>query len=206
MLDTTGKRAVARDRRGFLKLVTGAGLVAASGLAMNPTRAFADLPPLPGLRPEPPAELSMDVRELAFEAAHTGEKLTVPYFDNGRYVRDALQAVKHIMRDHRNDQEHDIDPALLDVLTVLRERLGTTSPVTIVSAYRSPETNAMLAAQSGGVAKNSYHLRGQAIDIRMDDRTTREIFQVALNMQAGGTSRYGRSDFVHIDTGPVRTW
>ena len=174
---------------------------------MDPTRAFAGLtPPVPGLRPEVPPELSMDVRELAFEAAHTGEKLTVPYFDNGRYVRDALQAVKHIMRDHRNDQEHDIEPALLDVLTVLRERLGTTSPVTIVSAYRSPQTNALLAAQSGGVAKNSYHLRGQAIDIRMDDRTPREIYQVALNMQAGGSGLYSRSDFVHIDTGPVRTW
>jgi len=206
MRDTTGKRAVARDRRGFLKLAAGAGLVAATGLAMTPTRAFADLPPLPGLRPDVPAELPMDVRELTFEAAHTGEKLTVPYFDNGRYVRDALQAVKHIMRDHRNDQEHDIDPVLLDVLTVLRERLGTTSPVTIVSAYRSPQTNALLASQSGGVAKNSYHLRGQAIDIRMDDRTSREIFQVALNMQVGGTSLYGRSNFVHIDTGPVRTW
>jgi len=206
MLDTTGKRAAARDRRGFLKLAAGAGLVAASGLAMTPTRAFADLPPLPGLRPDAPAELPMDVRELTFEAAHTGEKLTVPYFDNGRYVRDALQAVKHIMRDHRNDQEHEIDPVLLDVLTVLRERLGTTSPVTIVSAYRSPQTNALLASQSSGVAKNSYHLRGQAIDIRMDDRTSREIFQVALNMQVGGSSLYGRSNFVHIDTGPVRTW
>ena len=173
---------------------------------MTPTRAFADLPPLPGLRPDAPAELPMDVRELTFEAAHTGEKLTVPYFDNGRYVRDALQAVKHIMRDHRNDQEHEIDPVLLDVLTVLRERLGTTSPVTIVSAYRSPQTNALLASQSSGVAKNSYHLRGQAIDIRMDDRTSREIFQVALNMQVGGSSLYGRSNFVHIDTGPVRTW
>ena len=206
MLDARGKRAVARDRRGFLKLAAGAGIVAASGLVMNPGRALADLPPLPGLRPDVPPELSMDVRELAFEAAHTGEKLTVPYFDNGRYVSDALQAVKHIMRDHRNDKEHDIDPTLLDVLTVLRERLGTSSPVTIVSAYRSPETNAMLANQSGGVAKNSYHLRGQAIDIRMDDRSSREIFQVALAMQAGGTSLYGRSDFVHIDTGPVRTW
>ena len=92
------------------------------------------------------------------------------------------------------------------MLTVIRERLGTTSPITIVSGYRSPETNALLAAQSGGVAKNSYHLRGQAVDIRMDDRSSREIFQVALALEAGGTSLYSRSNFVHVDTGPVRTW
>ncbi len=195
-----------RDRRGFLKLATGAGIVAATGMVMRPGHALAEIPPLPGLRPEPPAELSMDVRELTMEAAHTGEKLTVPYFDNGRYVSDALQAVKHIMRDHRNDKEHDIDPALLDVLTVIRERLGTNSPITIVSGYRSPETNAMLAAQSNGVAKNSYHLHGQAVDIRMDDRSSSEIFQVALSLEAGGTSLYSRSNFVHVDTGPVRTW
>jgi len=110
------------------------------------------------------------------------------------------------MRDHRNDQEHEIDPALLDVLTMLKSRLGSSSPVVIVSGYRSPQTNAMLASQGSGVAKNSYHLYGQAIDIRLQDRDVREIHQAAISLEAGGVGLYGRSDFVHVDTGPVRSW
>ena len=173
---------------------------------LAPGAARADLPPLPKLAPEAPSFLSMDVRELRFEQLYTGEKLVVPYFENGKYVPDALTAVKHIMRDHRNEQEHDVDPQLLDILTEIRGRLGTTASFQIVSGYRSPATNALLASQSGGVAKNSYHLRGQAIDVRMSDRNVRAIYQVALNLQAGGTAIYGRSNFVHIDSGPVRTW
>jgi len=188
-------------------MAAGAGL-ALAGTALVPGRAHAALtPPLPGLRPTPPADLSRDVRILDFENQHTGERLLeVPYFEDGQYVRDALEAVQHIMRDHRNDAEHEVDPALLDIVTVIRGRLDSASPVRIVSGYRSPETNAMLAAQGSGVAKNSYHLHGQAIDIRMEDRSTSDIHQVAMNLAAGGVAIYGSSDFVHLDTGPFRTW
>ena len=209
MLGGEGRGFDSRNRRGFLRTMAGAGLALAGGMALGPRSAVAStlLPPLPGTRPEAPAQLSYDVRELSFEAEHTGESLMkVPYFENGQYVSDALEAVKHIMRDHRNDKEHEIDPILLDILTVVRTRLGTNSPVRIVSAYRSPQTNEMLAAQGAGVAKNSYHLHGQAVDIRMDDRTTRQIHQVALNLAAGGVAIYGSSDFVHVDSGPFRTW
>lgn len=210
MLGGHGRGFDSRNRRGFLRMMAGAGLAAAGGMAsFGPASALASasLPPLPGTRPEVPEQLSFDVRELSFEAAHTGERLMkVPYFENGRYVSDALDAVKHIMRDHRNDQEHAIDPILLDILTVVRSRLGTASPVQIVSGYRSPETNEMLAAQGAGVAKNSYHLRGQAIDIRLQDRDTPAIHQVALTLAAGGVAIYGSSDFVHLDSGPFRTW
>jgi uncharacterized protein YcbK (DUF882 family) len=220
MLGKNGRSTAPHDRRGFLRLAAAAGLtIGGSALLSNgaladipplpglkPGFANADLPPIPGLRPDAPELLPMDVRELAFEAMHTGEFLKVPYFENGTYQRDALAEVRHIMRDHRDDREHDIDPGLLDILTALRNLLGTRSPVLIVSAYRSPQTNQMLIQQGSGVAKNSYHLKGQAIDIRMLDRDTQEIHVAALELQAGGVGMYGRSDFVHVDSGPVRTW
>lgn len=202
-----GRGFETRDRRGFLRMAAGAGLAVAGACLLPGTARAALTPPLPGLRPNPPADLSQDVRILTLENRHTGERLReVPYFEDGHYVSDAMDAVQYIMRDHRNDQEHEIDPLLLDILTVVRGRLGSDSAVQIVSGYRSPATNAMLAAKGSGVAKNSYHLYGQAIDIRLDDRSTNAIFQVALNLAAGGVSRYGNSDFVHLDSGPFRTW
>lgn len=172
---------------------------------LMPGKAFADLPPVPETRPDLPSYLR-DVRELSFEHLHTGERLTVPYYEHGQYVNDALTAVKHLMRDFRDNKEHIIDPGMLDILTEIKGRLGSEGPFQIVSAYRSPQTNAMLAAQSSGVAKKSYHLKGQAIDVSLPDRSLSQLHEVALNLQAGGVGYYPSSNFVHIDSGPVRTW
>jgi len=182
----------------------GAGIAAATGSFTG--IAQASVAPLPDAKPEIPNFLSLETRELSFEHRQTGERLTAAYFDDGVYVSDALEAIKFLMRDIRNGQEIAIDPMMLDIVKVVHSRLGTTSPVGIVSAYRSPETNNALLAEGAGVAKNSYHLHGQAVDIRMDDRTSSEIYRVALNLAAGGAGHYPRSNFVHIDSGPVRTW
>jgi uncharacterized protein YcbK (DUF882 family) len=146
------------------------------------------------------------VRSLSFLHLHTDEKLKVTYFENGKYVKGALDEINYILRDFRNDKTAPIDKALLDKLVVLRAKLRSNSPFEIISAYRSPETNAMLHARSGGVATKSQHLLGKAIDIRLADRDLREVQRAALSLGGGGVGYYARSGFVHLDTGPERSW
>lgn len=145
-------------------------------------------------------------RALAFHNLHTGESLDLVYWAEGRYLPDATQRIEYLLRDFRNNKVHAIDPRLLDLLTSLRSRLDTQAPFLVISGYRSPETNAMLHRKSEGVATNSLHLQGQAIDIRVPDRPLASVHNVALAMQAGGVGYYPHSDFVHVDVGRVRRW
>jgi uncharacterized protein YcbK (DUF882 family) len=147
-----------------------------------------------------------DHRRLAFSNTHTGERLDVVYSEGGRYLEDALAAIDHLLRDHRTDEVRPIDRALLDVLASLRDKLDTAEPFHVISGYRSPATNAKLAAASGGVARNSLHLQGRAIDIRVPGRPLAQVRGAALAMGAGGVGYYRSSDFVHLDTGRVRSW
>lgn len=143
---------------------------------------------------------------LAFLHTHTGDQLNLTYFEKGRYIKDALHEINHLLRDYHDGTVHPIDPALLDQLYDLKHALGIRKPFHIVSAYRSPATNADLRKHSDGVAKNSLHMEGRAIDIRVEGMSTRLIKEAALNMRRGGVGYYHRSDFVHLDTGSVRNW
>jgi uncharacterized protein YcbK (DUF882 family) len=145
-------------------------------------------------------------RRLAFHHTHTGEALEVEYSEAGRYIPDALLSINHLLRDFRSGEVHPIDPALLDVLYVLRQQLGSTAPFEIISAFRSPATNAMLARNGGGVATQSLHLSGRAIDIRLPGVATANLRAAGMGLRAGGVGYYPESDFVHIDTGRVRYW
>lgn len=148
-----------------------------------------------------------DLARLAFVNTHTGEALDVVYREGGRYLTDALSDIDRVLRDHRSGDVHPIDRALLDQLTLLGSLLGTGGrPFHVISGYRSPRTNAMLAARSGGVATRSLHLSGRAIDIRMPGVPLSTLHRAALGMQAGGVGYYARSNFVHLDTGRVRRW
>jgi len=143
---------------------------------------------------------------LAFHNTHTGDQLNLTYFEQGRYIKDALHEINHLLRDYHDGTVHPIDPALLDQLYDLKHTLGVRKPFHIVSAYRSPATNADLRKHSDGVAKNSLHMEGRAIDIRIEGLDTQRIRNAALAMRRGGVGYYERSDFVHLDTGSVRTW
>ncbi|MET1029185.1 MAG: DUF882 domain-containing protein [Dongiaceae bacterium] len=145
-------------------------------------------------------------RTLAFYNTHTGEALKATYWANGRYDKGALKDINFILRDHRNNEVMRIDPHLLDLLTELHRRTASRKPIEIVCGYRSPATNAMLVTMSSGVARNSLHMQGKAIDIRVADVSTRELRDAAMSMQMGGVGYYPRSDFVHVDTGKVRHW
>jgi uncharacterized protein YcbK (DUF882 family) len=143
---------------------------------------------------------------IALQNPHTGDHLKLTYFERGLYIEDALQEIDFIFRDHHTGDIHPVDPALLDQLYELKLTLNVSRPFNIVSGYRSPETNANLRRHSDGVAKNSLHMQGRAIDIRLDGYDTRTIRDAALAMQRGGVGYYPDSNFVHIDTGNIRSW
>jgi len=145
-------------------------------------------------------------RSLSFQHLHTGEALSVEYVQAGDYVPEALSAIDHVLRDHYDGAVHSIDPKLLDILHAVTRETGTRSPFRVISGYRSPATNEMLRRNGRGAARNSMHLQGKAIDIRLDDVDTAALRDVVLALGRGGVGYYRKSDFVHLDTGRVRRW
>jgi uncharacterized protein YcbK (DUF882 family) len=145
-------------------------------------------------------------RTLSFLHTHTGEKLRVDYFSDGIYQIDALSSINHLLRDFRTGDVHAIDPELLDVLNEIALRAGVDAPFEVISAYRSPATNAMLRSTSDGVAEHSQHMLGKAIDIRLAGVPTGQLAAMARMLARGGVGFYAKSNFVHVDTGAVRTW
>ena len=147
-----------------------------------------------------------DERQLSFYHTHTSESLTVTYYRDGEYVPSALAELNHFLRDFRTDDAVNMDPAVFDILYDIQIASGSVGTYQIISAYRSPATNEMLRGNSNGVARNSQHLLGRAIDVRLTDLDTAELRDVALSLQRGGVGYYSKSDFVHVDTGRVRQW
>lgn len=145
-------------------------------------------------------------RALSFTHMHTGERLAVEYFNGGAYLTDALATINHFLRDFRTGDVHAIDADLLDLVHGLAGLTHTTRPFQVISGYRSPATNEMLRHRSEGVAAGSLHMKGQAIDIRLADVPLVKLRQAALEVRRGGVGYYPASDFVHVDTGRVRTW
>ena len=145
-------------------------------------------------------------RRLAFEHTHNAETLDIVYYRDGEYLPDALKAIDHILRDWRTGDVRKIDTDLLDFLFELREITHTQAPYQIISGYRTRRTNEMLRSTKTGVAKRSRHLEGKAIDVRLADVDSRKLRDAAIGLKRGGVGYYGNSDFVHIDTGRVRTW
>lgn len=145
-------------------------------------------------------------RALRFLHTHTGERLSVEYATGSRYLPDALASVNQFLRDFRTGEVHDIDRGLLDLLHGLAGLTGTTRPFEVISGYRSPATNASLRNRSEGVAARSLHMVGQAIDIRLADVPLPKLRKAALAAGRGGVGYYPASNFVHADTGRVRSW
>jgi uncharacterized protein YcbK (DUF882 family) len=145
-------------------------------------------------------------RSLAFYHTHTGEKLKTVYWAEGNYVEDSLHEINYILRDARNDEVHEIDPRLLDLLFAVAKKIDARQSFHVISGYRSAHTNALLRTRSGGVAENSLHLVGKAIDIRIPGRALGQLRQAAIALKYGGVGYYPKSDFVHIDVGRVRYW
>ena len=152
---------------------------------------------------------SLDVwepRRAVLDNLHTGEGFNEVYYANGSYLPDAMAEATRVMRDWRTGDEHFIDPTLFDALHAINSRLETPQPYQIISGYRSPKTNAMLHQRSRGVAENSQHVLGKAIDVRIAGVDLSNLRDAALDLGAGGVGFYPVSNFLHIDTGRVRQW
>ena len=180
------------QRRSFLK----SSVVVASALSVP---AFA--------RAAQTAKIVEPVeRTLRLYNTHTGESLRSIFWAEGQFVPGALKDINKLLRDHRNDTIANMDPQLLMLLDRVSSKFGGSDVLHVISGYRSPESNRKLAAASGGVAKHSMHLEGKAIDIRLPGRDLAQLHKAAMAVRGGGVGYYPSSQFVHMDTGRVRSW
>jgi uncharacterized protein YcbK (DUF882 family) len=145
-------------------------------------------------------------RSLSLYHTHTGERLSVVYYADDRYLSDSLRQLNFLLRDFRNDEIREIDLNLLDLLHEVSRRVGGSRTVEIISAYRSAETNAMLRRRSNGVARNSLHMQGKAMDVRFRGVDLAQLQKAAMVLGRGGVGYYSRSNFIHLDTGRTRRW
>jgi uncharacterized protein YcbK (DUF882 family) len=145
-------------------------------------------------------------RRIALLNLHTDERLDIEYFRDGVYVAEALSAIEVLLRDFRSGERHAIDPRLMDYLVQVAHTAGVDPAFSVISGYRSPQTNARLHEQSTGVAQHSLHMEGRAIDVRIAGVDCADLAAHALGLKRGGVGYYRSSDFVHLDTGAFRTW
>ncbi len=177
------------SRRSFLTRV---GVAAAGALLIPSAEVFA-------------GTLSKE-RRISLFNTHTREEWGFVCSPRRNYDARLLTEFSHFLRDHRTEGTHPMDPALLDLLYAVTVLSGGRGEYNIISGYRSPETNQMLRKVSHAVAEHSLHMQGKAIDLRTEDVGTKTLQQVALALQQGGVGYYHAADFVHLDTGEVRSW
>lgn len=179
------------QRRDFLKGLASLGLVIASAPFLCGPIGAENISPLE--------------KKLSFYNIHTGESIKdCVFWADGIINTDALFSLKHLFRDHRTNDHHDIDPDLIHLIHAVHQKTESSEMIHLISGYRSPKSNAMLRGQSCGVARNSQHLCGKAADIMIPGRTMKQVQRAAKALKAGGVGRY--SQFVHVDTGRVRYW
>jgi uncharacterized protein YcbK (DUF882 family) len=186
----TGKTTSGMTRRGLL------GAFAATAVTAAPTFANAA-----GL-----LRGAGDIRRIKMYSGRTGERIDMIYWIEGKYIGDAVKEVNHFMRDWRTNDVVKMDLRTVDIMAAAHNLLNADEPYMLLSGYRSPKTNNMLRSRSGGVAKNSLHLRGQAADLRLSSRSVNQMAKAAAVCRGGGVGRYSGSNFVHMDCGTVRTW
>lgn len=173
---------------------------------IEPSEPLAALPPHPVRKPRHGTPLGplLAERRLAMVNENTGESVNAVYWANGDYVLEGLEDIQILLRDHHTDEMHAIDLKLVETLYRLSQVLDSQRPLHVLSAYRSPRTNARLALRYDGVAENSFHMKGKAVDLYIPGRRKRDLARAALNLRVGGVGVY--SSFVHVDTGPIRRW
>lgn len=192
-------------------LVGSAALAGVAGFSWRSPAPVTQTPTVAPVAPSLPApavhtQLASDARRLFLKNLHTGDTVKAVYWENGRYVKGALDEARYALRDWRNGQQHEMDAGLFDIFHDLRVRLEVNRPFQIISGYRSPATNAALHARSSGVASRSLHMKGMASDIRLEGVELAHLRKAALSLGRGGVGYYPASGFVHVDTGRVRQW
>lgn len=147
-------------------------------------------------------------RTIYLHHTHTGETGKFTFRKNGQYDQAVLRQLNVFLADWRTKDQIKMDPALFDLLWTVYQEVGATNPINIVSSYRAPKTNAMLRAKSSGVAENSQHMKGKAIDFFIPGIKLATLRETVMRHQVGGIGYYptSGSPFVHADTGSVRAW
>ena len=145
-------------------------------------------------------------QRLELTNLHTGEVATVTFDDAQHITPDAQAKLRHLLRDYRLNQEHEMDPGLYAQLADLARAAGCAPRYAVISGYRSPATNSALHAAGHAVSEHSLHMEGRAIDVRLRGCPLSRLHELALAAKRGGVGYYPRSNFVHIDTGRVRSW
>ena len=147
-------------------------------------------------------------RFISLRLPETGEMANVTYIRDWHYDRAAMRWIDYICRDRHSGATTPTDPHLIDFIAELRDKVGLpeTATLDVLSCYRSPETNEALARTDRYVARESWHTKGRAVDLRVPKLTGRAMAEIAKTMQRGGVAFYPKSGHVHIDTGEVRTW
>ncbi|WP_371186206.1 DUF882 domain-containing protein [Thalassotalea maritima] len=185
---------VCLNRRKFFKQASAAVVLGAT-LPFVSANAYAKL------------NNSSDVKRLKFYNRHTNERIEGVFFANGQFKQNTLAKFNNHLRDHRRGEQTNMDPKLFEFLHKIQQRLNYDGEIHIISGYRSPQTNAMLASKSkGGVAKKSFHMQGKAIDFAMPGVDLKRVRDAAKSLKLGGVGYYPVSGFVHIDTAHVRSW
>jgi uncharacterized protein YcbK (DUF882 family) len=144
---------------------------------------------------------------LDLHNTHTGETLKITFRNDQRaFIPEALEKLNKILADHRSHQQTTMDPQLFVLLADLAASAGVEPHYEIISGYRSAKTNEKLRTNGGGQAKNSQHIQGKAIDVRLKGVPTATLRDLARALKRGGVGYYRKSDFVHVDTARVRYW
>ena len=190
------------DRRRFLH--HGARWAAATTAASG---ALGGLASAPAQAARSPDAVAPGARGLALSHTHTREQIALVYAHDDRYLPSALGSLNHFLRDHYTGDVGQIDPRLFDLLHRVRQVLGSSAEYEVISGYRCPTTNNRLRnTRGGGVAQRSLHMEGQAIDVRLRGVALADLRDAALSLRAGGVGFYPRDQFVHLDTGRLRSW
>ena len=145
------------------------------------------------------AEDPLPEKRLNLYNIHTGESFNDVFWSEEKLIPEAVTQLNNIMRDWRTDSVKDINPLLYLLVHRLSEKLDTKKPIEIISGYRCPQTNQSLRKKSKGVAKQSRHLTGNAIDFSLKDRSMKEARRVAMSFKAGGVGYYPSKGFIHMD-------
>lgn len=147
-----------------------------------------------------------DIRRVRMYSGRSGETVDAIYWIDGKYIPEVLKEINHFMRDLRADEAMKMNAGNLDIIAATHNLLDVREPYMLLSGYRSPATNAALRSNSSGVARNSLHMKGMAADLRLKSRSVSQMARAAEACSAGGVGRYSRSNFVHMDCGPIRHW
>jgi uncharacterized protein YcbK (DUF882 family) len=185
------------SRRSVLKKL-GLATCGAGLLSCAAGRALADLP-------APIVQFGGEARDLNLYNPNTNERISTVFYAHGEYNPQSFNQLCRFMRDHHDNKTHWMDPRLLTMLYDL-QTIFDKRDVHVISGYRTEHTNAILRQQFPGVAKDSFHMKGQAVDIRIAGVDVRMLRDVAKTLGVGGVGYYPAARFIHVDTGPIRTW